>query len=365
VVALNWPLQAPPPQDMRWLAVEDASAVVACRNAGLTMASRLQFPAARADSVALAVTEAASNLHKHARQGALLLAVNRDADAPGIDLVTIDSGPGLRDVGAAMQDGHSTTGTLGIGLGAIRRLADFCDLYSVPGHGTALVARFWPVSREPVSRKPAIRCAGLIRPITGETECGDAFGVLRTDDTVTAVFCDGLGHGPMAAAAAAAALAAVLGEPTTGPATWPARASGSASGREGAPVTEPAALLERAHRRMSGTRGGAVAVVQVSGQRARFAGLGNVAAFILSAGSRKGMLSVPGIAGYQARAFRQFEYEVPPGAAVILHSDGISSRWEVAAVPGVETKDPLLIAAVLLAEAGIHRDDAGVLVLAS
>jgi anti-sigma regulatory factor (Ser/Thr protein kinase) len=349
VVALSWPLLAPPPQDMRWLAVEDASAVVACRNAGLALASRLQFPAARADALALAVTEAASNLHKHARQGALLLAVNRDADVPGIELVTIDSGPGLRDVGAAMQDGHSTTGTLGIGLGAIRRLADFCDLYSVPGHGTALVARFWPRPRAYVPRGPAIRCAGLIRPITGETECGDAFGVLRTDDTVTAVFCDGLGHGPLAAAAAAAARAAVLDEPASGPAS----------------TGEPAALLERAHRRMSGTRGGAVAVVQVSGQLARFAGLGNVAAFILSAGSRKSMLSVPGIAGYQARAFRQFEYEVPPGAAVILHSDGISSRWEVAAVPGVETKDPLLIAAVLLGEAGIHRDDAGVLVLAS
>jgi anti-sigma regulatory factor (Ser/Thr protein kinase) len=363
VVTLNWPLQAPPPQDMRWLAVEDASAVVACRNAGLAMASRLQFPAARADSLALAVTEAASNLHKHARQGAMLLAVNRDADAPGIELVTIDSGPGLRDVGAAMQDGHSTTGTLGIGLGAIRRLADFCDLYSVPGHGTALVARFWPVLPGPVP----IRCAGLIRPITGETECGDAFAVLRTDDAVTAVFCDGLGHGPLAAAAAAAALAAVLGEPATGPAGLTGPASGRAGGpaSASAPLSEPVALLERAHRRMSGTRGGAVAVVQVSGQLARFAGLGNVAAFILSAGSRKSMLSVPGIAGYQARAFRQFEYEVPPGAAVILHSDGISSRWEVAAVPGVETKDPLLIAAVLLAEAGIHRDDAGVLVLAS
>src|SRR6202167_772685 len=226
---------------MRWLAVEDASAVVACRNAGLALASRLQFPAARADALGLAVTEAASNLHKHARQGALLLAVNRDADAPGIDLVTIDSGPGLRDVGAAMRDGHSTTGTLGIGLGAIRRLADFCDLYSVPGHGTALVARFWPAPRAYVPRGPAVRYAGLLRPITGETECGDAFGVLRTEDTVTAVFCDGLGHGPLAAAAAAAALAAVLGDPASGP-DGPARAS------------EPAALLERAHRRMSGTR---------------------------------------------------------------------------------------------------------------
>ena len=119
------------------------------------MAGRLQFPASRADQLALAVTEAASNLYKHARQGSLLLCVNRDADAPGIELVTIDSGPGLPDVSAAMRDGHSTAGTLGIGLGAIRRLADFSDLYSRPGHGTALIARFWPAPgplRHPLRR---------------------------------------------------------------------------------------------------------------------------------------------------------------------------------------------------------------------
>ena len=121
---------------------------------------------------------------------------------------------------------------------------------------------------------------------------------------------DGLGHGPLAAAASAEAMAAVLA----------------------GPAASPAALLERAHRRMSGTRGGAVGIVQVCGQVARFAGLGNVAAFILSSAGRKSMLSVPGIAGYQARTFRQFDYEVPPGAAVILHSDGISSRWDAGVV---------------------------------
>ena len=75
MVALNWPLQAPAPQDMRWLAVEDASAVPACRAAGQALATRLGFPAARAEQLALAVTEAASNLYKHARQGSLLLSV--------------------------------------------------------------------------------------------------------------------------------------------------------------------------------------------------------------------------------------------------------------------------------------------------
>jgi anti-sigma regulatory factor (Ser/Thr protein kinase) len=302
------------------------------------MAERLQFPAARIGQLALAVTEAASNLYKHAEQGSLLLCVNRDGPQPGIDLVTIDAGPGVRDVPAALRDGHSTAGTLGIGLGAIQRLADFADLYSRPGHGTALVARF--CVSPPVSQ---LRYAGLIRPITGETECGDAYGAVEVDGAVTAVLCDGLGHGPLAAAAAAAGVAAVLGDP----------------------AGEPAALLERVHRRMSGTRGGAVGVVQVGGQLARFAGLGNVAASVVSDGQRKSMVSIPGIAGVQARTIRQFEYDVPPGSAVIVHSDGVSSRWEAATLPGLEARDPLLIAAVLLAEAGVHRDDAGVLVLKS
>ena len=76
----------------------------------------------------------------------MLLRITREADKPGIEMVTIDAGPGVQDTSAALRDGHSTSGTLGIGLGAIRRLADFCDLYSAPGHGTVLVARFWPAA---------------------------------------------------------------------------------------------------------------------------------------------------------------------------------------------------------------------------
>ena len=103
----------------------------------MSLATRLQFPQLRADQLGLAVTEAASNLHKHATQGSMLLRIARGEGRPGIEMVTIDAGPGFRDPDAALRDGHSTSGTLGIGLGAIRRLADFCDLYSVPGHGSA------------------------------------------------------------------------------------------------------------------------------------------------------------------------------------------------------------------------------------
>jgi anti-sigma regulatory factor (Ser/Thr protein kinase) len=341
MVTLNWPVAAPAPEDMRWLRVEDPSAVAACRSAAVALAGRLRFPEQRVNELAISVTEAASNLHKHARQGSLLLRIGRDGGTAGIELITIDAGPGLGDTAAAMRDGHSTSGTLGIGLGAIRRLADFCDLYSAPGHGTVLAARFWPQDRGQRRHPMTVPCAGLIRPITGETECGDCFGAVRADETITGVLCDGLGHGPLAASASAAAVAAVL-EDTTG---------------------EPAALVERAHRRIGHTRGGAIGVVQMSGPVARFAGLGNVTATLLADGSRKNMLSVPGIAGHQARTIRQYEYDIAPGAAAVLHSDGISARWEAATLPGLAARDPLVVAAALLAEAGTHRDDAGVLVL--
>jgi anti-sigma regulatory factor (Ser/Thr protein kinase) len=336
MVALNQPLLAQVPGDQRWVRVEDASAAAACRGAAQALAGRLQFTETRTGQLVLAVTEAASNLHKHASQGSMLLRIGRDADGPGIEMVTIDAGPGLRDARSAMRDGHSTSGTLGIGLGAIQRLADFCDLYSVQGHGTALVARFWP---EPRAGTPPY--AGLVRPISGETECGDVFGAAQTDSGVTGVLCDGLGHGPLAAGAAMEAVTVILDDP----------------------AAEPAALVERAHRRMGHTRGGAIGVVRIDGPVVWFAGLGNIAAVLLANGDRKGMLSVPGIAGHQARAIRQFEYTAPPGAAVILHSDGLSARWDAAALPGLNNRDPLVVAAALLARAGSHRDDAGVLVL--
>ncbi len=379
MVALSRPLTTPADEDMRWLRVEEPSAGAACRSAAVALAHRLGFPATRADQVVLAVTEAATNLHKHARDGAVLLRAG--PDDTGIELVTIDSGPGVPDVGAALRDGHSTAGSLGIGLGAISRLADFCDMYSAPGYGTALVARFEKVPGPRVW--PC--CTGLTRPITGETECGDVYAAVQPEPVqpepgqagpgqaqpgqagpvqpepgqaegltglgqagpgLTGILCDGLGHGPLAAAAARAGVAAVLE----------------------APDGEPAALLERAHRRMGPTRGGAVSIASVDAAHAggpvvRFAGLGNVAGWILTAEARSGMASIPGIAGHQARKFRQFEYALPAGAAVVLHSDGLTSRWDARALPGLAGRDPLVIAAMLLAAAGRHRDDAGILVL--
>jgi hypothetical protein len=74
------------------------------------------------------------------------------------------------------------------------------------------------------------------------------------------------------------------------------------------------------------------------------------------------MVSVPGIAGYQARTIKTFDYQLPDGAIVVLHSDGLTERWTAENRNWLFTKEPLLVAAMLLRDAGVRKDDAGVLV---
>ena len=83
---------------------------------------RKSFGAVRAlkgVTLALVVTEAATNLVKHAQAGQLLLRTLDEAEGPGVELLTLDTGPGMANVGQCLQDGYSTAGSPGTGLGAI------------------------------------------------------------------------------------------------------------------------------------------------------------------------------------------------------------------------------------------------------
>ncbi len=114
-----------------------------------------------AGEIELAVTEAATNLQKHAQDGALALRVTTLRDRAALELLSLDSGPGMADVGSALRDGVSGSGTLGVGMGAIARFADVFDVHSLPagvrpcsrgsGRGTAPARSPGPTSpRSPV-----------------------------------------------------------------------------------------------------------------------------------------------------------------------------------------------------------------------
>ncbi|MEV0425173.1 SpoIIE family protein phosphatase [Micromonospora sp. NPDC050495] len=321
-----------------WFRVENGSTASAARRAAERLGRQVELPEQRVADLAIITAELTSNLVKHAQEGNLLLRPVRRAGRAGVELVAVDTGPGMADLAQSARDGHSTTGTLGIGLGAITRQASWFDGYSLPGRGTALAVQVW--SGPPPATDWA---AALTRPITGEQLSGDGYAVRVADGRRQVLVCDGLGHGPLAAAASGAAVAAF----------------------RSAPAGPPAAVVQQLHRSMSHTRGAALAVAEpdpASGLL-RYAGLGNIAAMILVAGERRrGLVSLPGIAGHQRPLVREYEYPFPPGATLVMQSDGVVDRWDLADYPGLADRAPLLTAAVLLRDAGIRRDDACVLV---
>jgi anti-sigma regulatory factor (Ser/Thr protein kinase) len=321
-----------------WFRVEAAPTASAVRRSAEHLAVELGMPERRIADLAIVAAEAAGNLVKHAEQGVLLIRAVRTTEQAGVEIVAIDSGPGMADVAHSVGDGHSTAGTLGIGLGAIVRQSDWMDLHSVPGRGTVLVAQVWPsAAPEPTW------AAGITRPLTGEPVSGDAFALRTAQGRHQVLMCDGLGHGSPAAAAANEAV----------------RAFGDA------PASSPAGVVEFLHRRLNHTRGAALAVAESDGEAGllRYAGLGNVAGTVFGPdGSRRGLVSLPGIAGHQRRQIREYDYPFAPGAVLLMHTDGVVDRWNPADYPGLLRHSPAVISATVLRDAGTRRDDAGVLI---
>jgi anti-sigma regulatory factor (Ser/Thr protein kinase) len=190
-------------------AVEDSSQVGGPRRAALDVAQRSGFSEERAGQVALIASELASNLAKHAKGGELLLRAFRNeggaGPADGIEILAIDRGPGLPDVALARQDGYSTAGTLGHGLGSIERLSHFFQIYSRPS-GTVAVSCLWRDHPAPAARKPLYEIGAVLVSYPGEDVCGDAWGWTVRDDRVAIMVADGLGHGLSAHEAAVAAI---------------------------------------------------------------------------------------------------------------------------------------------------------------
>ncbi|MEV0623782.1 ATP-binding protein [Nonomuraea sp. NPDC050404] len=319
------------PRTGEWVRAEDPSAVGAVRRKAVLLAEEAGFDPVLIGQTAVAVSEAVSNLVKHAVDGTVMVRPHPEAPAT-VELITVDRGPGMADVARALRDGYSTSGTLGIGLGAISRISSGYDVHSLPGKGTVLAMHF-TAGHTPA---PALRASGLTRPIGEEQVCADGFAFLRTDSATTVLVCDGLGHGHIAAQATYRAVELFM----------------SSSDQE------PLDIVRRLHAGLAGTRGGAVAVARVESARVLYAGLGNISGWVTHAEGRQGMVSVPGIAGQQVGRLRQYTYELPSYATVVMHSDGLTDRWDPTTMPGLFSRLPAVIAAGLMREAGSRRDDA-------
>lgn len=321
--------------------IGELSEIASARRAGNELARRLGFDEVRTGQVALVITEAATNIVKHALEGEILL---RSLDAGGkfgIEIIALDRGPGMANVALRMEDGVSTAGTYGVGMGAIRRLAQEFDVYSVEGQGTVLLMIVWSdgVCIPPHSWQVGAVCL----PLGGEDLCGDAWDVGVGEHGVTICAADGLGHGPDAARASDPAVLLAAERPDL----------------------SATSLMSLAHEALRGTRGAALAVVVIDEDKGQlgFVGVGNIAGCIFTNGARRHLLSHNGIVGSNLRKVQEFVHPWEPGAMVLLHSDGIATRWDLDAYSGLIFRHPGLIAAVLYRDFARQRDDAMVIVV--
>lgn len=318
------------------VALADASAVAEARRRVAALAAALAFDEVRAGQLALVVTELATNVLKHGGGRGWLLA--GDDGQAAIDVLALDQGPGMTDIARCLADGYSSTGTPGNGLGAVRRLAHSFHVASWPGQGTVLHARLLRQGAKPPSLDDAVAGVCVAKP--GEVACGDGWAWHGDAGTRTVFVVDGLGHGTEAAVAAQAALERFRRQPDD----------------------PPELLIEGVHRALTHTRGAAAAAARIdaAARTVRFAGLGNIAAAVMdAAGGVRRLVSLPGIAGHNARRVQAFDQPfVPGGGRLVMHSDGIGSHWSLQAQPGLLRAHPALLAGWLWRDHARRRDDA-------
>lgn len=318
--------------------VDDPSRVGEARRVAAAVAAPSGFDEEAQGRLALIVTELATNLLKHAGGGMLVVRALRRG---GVEVLAIDRGPGIPDVGASLEDGVSTVRTAGNGLGAIRRLASAFDIYSRRPGGTVVLAR---AGTGTGTEGPGPLAVGaLCIPHPGEQVAGDGWDARETPEGCRVMVADGLGHGPLAREAALSALTVFR-----------------TAGDRALPL-----VIEACHDALRATRGAAIAVAEVSAAeaRVRFAGVGNVTGVVYGGPRVDHLVSLNGTAGLGAMRAREFTYGWPSRGVLVMASDGLHTRWSLDDHPGLAARDPSVIAAVLLRDHTRGRDDATVVVV--
>ncbi len=298
------------------------------------------FDDGEAGRIAVVVSELAGNLIKHVPGGGELFVRSYERHgSAAIELVAIDHGPGIANQAEALRDGFSTSGSSGTGLGAVARMSDTFDLYTSPGKGTIVVSRIWRGTRP--DHTP-VEVGAVSAPLEGERVSGDACAIVDLERFTRVLVVDGLGHGPDAHTAAQSAVRTFAQQPHQ----------------------SVADVLEAIHRGLRPTRGAAVAVAEIDplGRTLEYVGIGNISGVILGKDATRNLVSHNGIVGHAVRRIQQFTYDLPPDAVVVMHSDGLKTRWNLDSYPGLLRHDPTVVAGVLFRDFARGRDDAIALV---
>ena len=308
------------------------------------IANTVGFSPNRLAEIEIIVAEITSNLVKHTKSGGEIFVKTISDDNPGIELISIDAGPGMESVFKMMQDGVSSTNTMGQGLGAIKRLSDEFDIYSLKDWGTILVSRIY-VNPPAIQKKKPVEVRVLMVSKEGESFCGDNYHCsINKANQLKFILSDGLGHGKEAALAANGSIQSFLENP----------------------VPPPNEQIKRIHAAVKTTRGAVInlSYVDFTNKQIMYCGVGNISSKIFSAGKNRNCISYNGIVGHSIpHTLKNHVMQWSKTDILILHSDGLSTRWELQKYPMITRHDYSIIAAALYKDHCRKNDDVTIAVI--
>lgn len=117
--------------------------IITARQRGRDLGVELGFAKTDLALIATAISELARNILTYAGEGEVQVTVEEADGRRGLLIIARDEGPGIADIALALQDGFSTSRSLGIGLPGVRRLMDEFEVVSEPGAGTTVKATKW------------------------------------------------------------------------------------------------------------------------------------------------------------------------------------------------------------------------------
>ncbi len=306
-------------------------------------AEEVGIPKNRLNELELIVSEITSNLFKYAKDGEILVGVFGNDKNSYIELISIDSGPGMVNANKMLQDGVTTGKTLGHGLGSIKRLSDTFDIYSQVGWGTVLLSRIY-VAKPQVGRRETFIVRPLILAKPGEVVSGDGHICRVTPQGFQVLLADGLGHGTAANEAVNEAAKVFWSEP----------------------VRTPSDTLRVLHPAIKKTRGAVAHILSYEQKEKKWicCGIGNIMLRLYGTHLHKNHMSYNGIVGHNIpntlndQYYTSLDYNI-----AVICSDGIKTRWDLTKYPQILNHDPSILAATLYKDHGRRTDDMSVIVI--
>ncbi|MCF8298074.1 MAG: SpoIIE family protein phosphatase [Saprospiraceae bacterium] len=305
-------------------AINKNSDIGLCRRKAVSLAKQIGFNDVNSGEVAIIITELATNVLKHGGGiGKFLInRIENNENNEGIEIWCCDSGNGFKDIQKASEDGYSDKSSLGLGIGAIRRLSDEFDfnpnvpenLKSIIENGSynyknCIRTTKWLTKTNWIIKNNNISIGAASRAKPGETLNGDDYVIVNLSSTLVLVaLIDGLGHGKHAHFASNLAKEQLLL-------------------KKDQPIE---LIMQYVHNALKGSRGAVLGLCKIDTEKEKliFTGIGNIEGQVFNKSDSKSLISFGGIVGHNMRTPRVFEFDFKKGYTLCIYSDGITSNWK-------------------------------------